>query len=251
MDTTNNLSYEELAQRVQELEALAAEAKRTELAFQDSLATERALMASPVDSILLLDAQGVVLDVNLKCAQAFGREVSELKGRCIYDFLPSSLAEQRRAYVEEVIRLREPARFEDERAGRSFDHSLHPIVDARGQVRKIVIVARDITERVRAEKELLFFNEIVDNMAEGVVLVAPNETIVYANPTFERMFGYEPGEMVGMSVVRINADTGMGVEAVNNWIRTALASKGCLQGEIQNIRKDGSLFWSSFTIKGL
>ena len=49
-------------------------------------------------------------------------------------------------------------------------------------------------ELERSHKELELQGLIARNMAEGVCLVrASDSAIVYANPEFERMFGYEPG----------------------------------------------------------
>ena len=48
--------------------------------------------------------------------------------------------------------------------------------------------------------------EVTRNMAEGVVLVRTADwEIVYANRKFEEMFGYEPGELLGLSVDVVNA----------------------------------------------
>jgi PAS domain S-box-containing protein len=46
--------------------------------------------------------------------------------------------------------------------------------------------------------------EIISNMGEGVCLVTTgNERIVFANPSLERMLGYEPGELIGRRAVEV------------------------------------------------
>lgn len=62
-------------------------------------------------------------------------------------------------------------------------------------------IATDITERKRTEEALRLQSEIVQNMAEGVYLIrVSDECIVFANPTFEQMFGYDPDELIGRHV---------------------------------------------------
>ena len=123
-------------------------------ALRESEATARALLESPVDSILLVNLDGIILDTNRTFAQSMGRRVDELIGRCVYDFLPPELAASRRAHVAEVVHRGAPIRFEDERTGVQLDQSAHPIFDAEGQVTRIAIIARDITERKQMENTI-------------------------------------------------------------------------------------------------
>jgi hypothetical protein len=68
--------------------------------------------------------------------------------------------------------------------------------------------------------------------------------IVYSNPRFEQMFGYEKGEMLGKHVSILNAPTDKSAENTFNKIMDDLAKNGFWNGEVKNIRKDGTPFWS-------
>jgi PAS domain S-box-containing protein len=60
----------------------------------------------------------------------------------------------------------------------------------------------------KIEEESRLQIEIITNMAEGVYLVRLKDaTIIYTNPKFEKMFGYDPGEMIGRHVSIVNAPT--------------------------------------------
>lgn len=84
------------------------------------------------------------------------------------------------------------------------------------------------------------------HLAEGVVLIrAADATIVYANQTFERMFGYGPGELVGRPVAALNAGDGTAIAA---GIIEALRASGTWHGELENVRKDGSSFWCAASV---
>lgn len=108
----------------------------------------------------------------------------------------------------------------------------------------LVITYGDVTERVRAEEEARFHSEVLRNMAEGVYLIRVSDaTIVFANPRFERMFGYEPGELVGRHVAVVNAPGDEDPGAVVREITGTLLRTGVWSGEVRNRRKDGSCFW--------
>jgi PAS domain S-box-containing protein len=90
---------------------------------------------------------------------------------------------------------------------------------------------------------------IVANMAEGVVLVRRTDgAIVYTNDTFERMFGYEAGEMIGLPVAAVNAPTDKSPEQTAIEIGRALGRDGEWRGVIENIRKDGTRFWCAANV---
>ncbi|MBI5749523.1 MAG: PAS domain S-box protein [Nitrospinae bacterium] len=96
----------------------------------------------------------------------------------------------------------------------------------------------------RNEEELRLHGEIERNMAEAVYLIRVSDgVIVYTNPFFERLFGYEPGELVGKHVSIVNAPGDKSSEAVANEIISTLMRTGVWNGEIRNIRKDGTTFW--------
>jgi len=105
------------------------------------------------------------------------------------------------------------------------------------------------TEQKQAEEELRLSKEILDHMAEGVYLIRVNDSmIVYANPTFEQMFGYDPGEMIGKHVSIVNAPTEKSPEETANEIMVSLMENGTWSGEVKNIKKDGMSFWCRVSV---
>ncbi len=103
---------------------------------------------------------------------------------------------------------------------------------------------REISERKRAEEALRLQSEMMKNMAEAVYLVrASDGVIVYTNPAFEKLFGYDPGEMDGKHVSTVNAPTDKSPEETAKEIIATLDSTGVWSGEVHNIKKDGTPFW--------
>src|SRR6185437_13872998 len=126
-------------------------------------------------------------------------------GRYFLDFVPPEI----RASMEEVYRntlaTGVPARLELRKPGPdglpgNFEHRIMPVLD-NGVVRSLTVAVTDVTERKRAENELRTQVRILETMREGVVLVDPaNHAIRLTNPTFDRMFGFGPTELLGQSI---------------------------------------------------
>lgn len=121
--------------------------KKAEEALRESEATARALMNAPTDSVILMDIQGVILALNETAALRFGKRSDELIGVLADDLLPEEIARTRRSLIAQVIEKREVVRFEDERDGKWYDTVAYPITSGTGEVIKIAIIARDITDR--------------------------------------------------------------------------------------------------------
>jgi PAS domain S-box-containing protein len=107
----------------------------------------------------------------------------------------------------------------------------------------------DITDRKQVEQTLALQAVIARNMAEGVCLVrADDATIVYTNPKFEQMFGYDSGELQGQHVSILNyATESVTAEDVNQSIRSTVLLNGEATYEVHNVKKDSTPFWCSAT----
>ncbi|MDH5511464.1 MAG: PAS domain S-box protein, partial [Nitrospinota bacterium] len=108
---------------------------------------------------------------------------------------------------------------------------------------------RDITESRRAEAELRTQAAIMEHIAEGVQMIRMSDSvIVHANPKFERMFGYDHGELVGKHVSIQNMPTDQTPLDISSHIISILKNEGEWRGEIFNVRKDGTPFWTHTTV---
>ncbi|WP_107671011.1 PAS domain S-box protein [Cyanothece sp. BG0011] len=125
----------------------------------------------------------------------------------------------------------------------------YPVFDESGNIYRVAGIAEDITERKAIQKTLELQDVIVKNMAEGVCLVsADTGELVYVNPKFERMFGYEMGELKGQHVSIINyEDKDQKNKQVYQEIRQNILEKGEYTYEVYNVKKDGTGFWCRAT----
>jgi PAS domain S-box-containing protein len=117
-----------------------------------------------------------------------------------------------------------------------------PVIESGG-VRSLTVAVTDVTERKRAENELRTQARILETMREGVVLIDPdNYAIRLTNPTFDRMFGYGPLELLGAPLEPL-----FSLLAVQRRRSSRPWRDGSSTGEIAPVefecaRKDGSRF---------
>ncbi|MEG4310181.1 PAS domain S-box protein [Microcoleus sp. AT8-B1] len=104
---------------------------------------------------------------------------------------------------------------------------------------------QEITARKEAQKTLEIQSVILNNMAGGVCLIKASDlTIVYTNPTFDAMFGYPEGELAGQPLGILNyVDTNFTPDVTVLDIVTQIEQTGEAKYEVQNRKKDGTLFW--------
>ena len=109
----------------------------------------------------------------------------------------------------------------------------------------IYIFVRVAGKRIdKEQQELRFQDEILKNVRGGIHLIGLDDGIIkYANPGCEQMFGYGPGEMIGKDAAEINSSNEFSSQETKDKIIEILVKKGKWQGEIENVKKDGTSFW--------
>ncbi len=103
---------------------------------------------------------------------------------------------------------------------------------------------------LKAEENLtLPYARILDNMAEGVILVRMSDgIIIYTNSRFDEMLGYNKGELLYKHVSTIDSGGTKGAVKMKNKLITALRKNEFWKGEVLNIKKDGTTFWSNLNV---
>src|SRR3954467_9184522 len=83
-----------------------------------------------------------------------------------------------------------------------------PVLGEDEEILGAVVVIQDATERAASERQLELGSVIAANIALGVSMVsATSGEIVYANEQWDRLFGYDPGELIGKHISVVNAPT--------------------------------------------
>ncbi len=125
--------------------------RASEEALKSCERTARAILNGPTETAFLTDLAGVVLATNDATATRLEITVAKLIGSRVHDHLGRQAAASWRARAEAVIGSGKPARWEDERGGRTIESVLVPVLDGAGAVRQLATYARDVTDQRRAE----------------------------------------------------------------------------------------------------
>lgn len=99
------------------------------------------------------------------------------------------------------------------------------------------------------EKNLLLRNQAIEAARNGIIITdarQPGNPLVYANPAFKRITGYDPAEALGHNLLFLQGED-RDQPGLDN-IRTAFRQQKKGYAVIRNYRKDGSLFWNELAI---
>ena len=112
-----------------------------------------------------------------------------------------------------------------------------------GKIIGIISVARNITERKRAENALQvsekYFKEITENSSDIIVITDKNGDIKYCSRSTERFTGYKPEELIGRNVIRIIHPDDV-KRAVGDFGKAILAKDSAIPNGFRIVHKDGS-----------
>ncbi|MEW6338290.1 MAG: PAS domain S-box protein [Acidobacteriota bacterium] len=222
------------------------EQRRAENALRESEQTARALLDAPTDVALLLDAAGTILAANEHAAQRLGVPIERLIGGNLFELVEPEVAARRRQRIEEVIATGAPVRFSDERLGSTFDNSFFPVFDAQGRVSRVAILARDVTDLVRAEEARARLATAVEQASEAIVITDVRGVVQYVNPAFEGISGYRAEEVIGQTLGIIKSGAQPSEFYRELW-RTILGGD-VWTGQFTNRRRDGTLYQEEATI---
>jgi PAS domain S-box-containing protein len=179
---------------------------------EETLANERNLLRTLIDNlpdrIYVKDNQGRKVICNQADWQATGaKSVEDVIGKSDFDLYSPELASQYWADDQKVIETGLSI-LNREELGRDPDGNQVwvmttkvPLLDGNGQILGLVGVGRDITDRKRAEADLLrekkFLEALNLHSPAAIVVLNEQEQIVSCNPAFEQLFGYTSDEIVG------------------------------------------------------
>lgn len=106
-----------------------------------------------------------------------------------------------------------------------------------------------IKSRTIQESEVRLQSRILEQISDGVSLTdSISGTILYNNPGFEKMFGYEKNELLNRHVSIIFAPENNSSEFIQDEINSILNRKGIWEGEFKGSKKDRSTIFISATI---
>jgi PAS domain S-box-containing protein len=214
---------------------------------------ERLFEHAPV-AVVLSDRAGKILRVNRRFTDLFGFVQDEVVGQSIDDLIvpPELMPEARdttRIAADGFKEIRSTVRRRKD--GTLVDVSVHCTTIAMGSGERadegaVYSIYQDLTDRVRAERDVVVaeerFRQLAENIDEVFWLTTPEQTeLLYVSPAYERIFGRPRAE--------VYADPLAFLEAVHPEdrprVRTSLPSlaQGSWAERYRVVRSDGSVRW--------
>ena len=209
------------------------------------------------DAIIGKDLNSIITSWNRGAEKIFGYSASEMIGTSIMRLIPDDRGDEENHILSKIKRGETLEHFETLRKtkdGRLINVSVtaSPIKDATGKVIGVSKVARDWTERKRADQRLTLLDTCVSKLNDIVLVTEagpidePGPKIVFVNEAFERITGYTSAEALGRTPRFLQGEkTDRHVLAE---IREALQGQQPIRREIINYGKDGAEHWLDMDI---
>jgi signal transduction histidine kinase len=197
------------------------------------------------------DERGVVADflvehVNKPASDEMHRSREELVGRRLGELDPAWLDSADFRWLRRVLEggrsdsrpavVYEHVRGEGRLIRRASEMRAAPIGSGR-----VVLTWRDVTEQALRDERLRLQSLVLANEGDGVCVVrASDAAIVYANPHFASLLGFEPGELDGSPLAAVDGSNRTDESArLMRAMSAAVAAGGEARLEVVNKRKDG------------
>lgn len=221
-----------------------------------ALAESQKLLATIIDTapirIFWKDRDLNYLGCNAIFAKDAGAEnPNEVIGKDDFQMVWAMQAAQYREDDRAVIESAQPKLFYEEKQTTPTGDviwlrtSKVPLKNGNGETVGILGMYKDITEEKHTQEQLLILlreqKAMLENDLVGIVRVQ-DRTIIWANPAFERMLGYDLGELAGTSTRRNYVNE----EAYNELGSAAypiLQQGGVYRAQLEHVRKDGQIIW--------
>jgi len=188
-----------------------AERGQVEATLRESEERYRDLIENANDIIYTHDLQGNYTSVNRACERILGYTSEEALTMNVSQLVAPELLEEVRQRLEQRHSERAPSSYEMEIIAKDGRRAVLEVNSRlsyeNGQPTGVQGMARDITERRRAEEELKAsetrFQLAFDQAPTGVTLVSPVGRFLRANASFCAMVGYTAEELLALDFLTI------------------------------------------------
>ena len=183
--------------------------RKVEQALMESEAFYQSLVETLPLAMLRKDLTGRFTFANRLLCEAFNRPLESIIGHSDHDFFPRELAEKYRADDRHVLEQRSTfettEEFQTPAGDLRYTHVVKsPVYDSAGNLVGIQGIFSDVTEKERAERELVQTKARLQAVLDAATQVSIISTDVdgvinLVNTGAERMLGYTKDEMLGKS----------------------------------------------------
>ncbi|MEK6977522.1 MAG: PAS domain S-box protein [Candidatus Hydrothermarchaeota archaeon] len=192
------------------------------------------------DLIYVLAFDGRFKDLNKRVEELTGYRKQELIGMPFVKLLAPEYTAIFLANFQKRIKGANVPPYEVEVLRKKGDRSPLEIRGSRLEGVGVITIARDITNRKKAEMEIRRLGAAVSGMREFLIITDLEGTITYVNPALERGLGYTSHELLGKPIKVLHPRS-----TPKSLLRDVLLKtrQGGWEGEALNRRRNGKEFW--------
>ncbi len=212
------------------------------------------IIESSDDAIIGKTLNGIITSWNTGAEKMYGYNKEQVIGQSMFIIIPPDRQDEMMHIIEKLQMGQHVDHFETVRQrkdGRKIDVSvsISLLYDDKGTLIGASTIARDITERKRAEEELRKLSRAVKQSPASIVITDTNGAIEYVNPKFMQITGYSHEEIIGKNPRILKSGETPAEEYKRLW--EIITSGGEWQGEFHNKKKNGEMYWEFAVISSI
>jgi PAS domain S-box-containing protein len=231
--------------------------RQTEQALHTSESRYRTLFEKANDAIFLENEKDEIVAVNQRACELLGYSRDELLAMKVHDLQAPEVQGRAGTVIKGELENHGDALFEGldvHRNGTRIPVEIaNTVIEDSGR-QLVLSIVRDITERKKAEQDLLASEQrlraILDTATDAIVTIDYRGIIQSANAATAKMFGYAHGELIGQTVNQLmpspHRESHDGYIA--RYLQTAEKKIIGTTREIDAQRKDGSIFPTELSV---
>jgi len=246
---TKKQTYEELEQRVKELEKESIKWNREKESLLDSEGWLISMVETIPDAVYLKDTEGRYLFVNKAFEEIVDKKREDIIEKSDDQLLPQDLAEQVKSSDQEILRELKTLRVEQHLTKENgeklfFDTIKFPLFTRPGNIKGLGGVSRNVTEHKQAEEALREsekkYRTLFDMESDALALIEiETGNMLEVNKAFIELYGYSREEILRMKNTDFSAEPEM--------TKQATQSRGTYVPIRYHKKKDGSVFITEIT----
>ncbi len=256
----NEILFSKLEKKMLELEIANKNLKAKEEALQRNEEFLNNIIENIPNMIFVKEAETLrFVKFNKAGEELLGQNRQDLIGKNDYDFFPKSQADFFTEKDREVLKSMQLVDIPEEpvqtkKLGERILHTKKiPIIEREGKAHYLLGISEDITERKRAEQNLLESEEkyrsIFENTVEGIFQSTPEGRFLSVNPAVAKLFGYYSPQEFMERITDIGGKHYANPKDREIY-KNILDREGIIKGfEIQLINKDGNHLWASINAR--
>jgi PAS domain S-box-containing protein len=209
------------------------------------------IIESSDDAIVSKDLNSTIQSWNRAAERIFGYTAEEAIGRSNRMIIPADRQDEEDAVMARIRKGDSVSHFETIRMRKDgsfvpISLTVSPVHDDRGVVIGASKIARDLSERIGAERAARRLKAVVESSDDAIITKSLDSIITSWNRAAERMFGYTAEEAIGRSIRMIIPDDRQGEE--DTVLTRIRAGQSVDHFETIRLRKDGAQVTISLSV---